>query len=62
MNTETKEVNFYKYCPLCEHRDKADADDPCNECLENPSNVNSRKPVMFKEREKGSRRNDDTSL
>ena len=46
----TKEVYFYKYCKDCKHRDVNEVDDPCNECLTYPSNINSHKPVKFEER------------
>lgn len=44
-----KEVDFHKYCPLCKYRDAKDVKDPCNECLGNPANVHSQKPINFKE-------------
>lgn len=45
-----KEVYFDKYCKQCVHKDEAEANDPCDECLANPSNINSHKPVNFKEK------------
>lgn len=44
-----KEVYFNVYCQTCEHANKKGTDDPCNECLANPANVNSHKPVKYKE-------------
>lgn len=44
-----KEVYFDKYCKTCAHRDLPESEDPCHECLQNPSNVNSHKPVNHKE-------------
>ena len=41
-----KEVNFTKYCPLCEEKD------PCNVCLFFPMNEHSEKPVYFKPKKK----------
>lgn len=46
-----KEVDFFKYCPSCQHRDTPDVEEPCNECLTNPSNINSHRPVNYKEKE-----------
>ena len=46
----TKEVYFYKYCPECKYQDVVETDDPCNECLTNPSNENSHKPVKFEQK------------
>lgn len=44
------EVDFYKWCPFCKHRDKTEQDEPCYDCLEEPVNVDSRKPVLWEER------------
>lgn len=46
------EVNFYEWCPKCEHFKLAEHEDPCHDCLNEPVNDDSRKPVMFKEGEK----------
>ena len=45
----TKEVYFYQYCNDCKHKDTPEVDDPCNECLANPSNINSHQPVKWEE-------------
>lgn len=45
-----KEVEFDKYCKSCAHSELAESEDPCDECLENPSNLYSRKPVNWKEK------------
>jgi hypothetical protein len=47
MQTETKEVYFYMYCNICEFETVSETEDPCNECLTNPTNIDSRKPVKF---------------
>lgn len=47
-----KEVNFSKYCPLCEYADLYEEKDPCNECLGIPMNEHSEKPVCYKPNEK----------
>lgn len=49
---EYKEVDFHKYCGICEFKNMKDADEPCSECLDNPINLYSHKPVKFKEEEK----------
>lgn len=41
-------VEFDKWCQKCEHKDLKDDEDPCNECLAEPVNENSRRPVNFK--------------
>lgn len=47
-----KEVNFTKYCPLCEDADTYEEKDPCNECLGFPMNEHSEKPIYFKPKKK----------
>ena len=47
---ETKEVRFDLWCSTCEHHDKNETDDPCNACLAQGFNVDSTKPVMYKEK------------
>ena len=44
-----KEVYFYEYCESCKHVEVKDQDEPCSECLENPTNLNSHKPVNWEE-------------
>lgn len=47
-NDERKEVYFDKYCSYCEYKDLKEYKDPCHECLSNPVNLYSHKPVKFK--------------
>lgn len=42
-------VEFEKFCKDCRYYDKSETEDPCYECLTNPVNYNSRKPLMFKD-------------
>ena len=44
-------VEFHKYCPTCKHRDVEGTEEPCNECMENPVNTYSEKPVKWEEKE-----------
>ena len=46
-----KEVYFDQYCKTCEHKDEKETDETCNECLTNPVNLYSHKPVNYKEKE-----------
>ncbi len=46
---EEKIVEYEKYCPKCKHFALDDADDPCNECLTEPVNLYSHKPINFEE-------------
>lgn len=50
MEGEHLFVDFKKYCETCEHKDVEETKDPCNECLENPMNLFSHKPVKWEEK------------
>lgn len=52
MENIYKEVNFNKYCKSCEHKGADEKSDPCNDCLAEPMNTNSEKPVYWKEAKK----------
>lgn len=42
-------VDFYKYCEICKHRTKDEIEEPCRDCLNEPVNKNSEKPVYYEE-------------
>ena len=44
---EYREVDFHKYCQKCKYWDINDIMDPCNECLGEPCNKNSEKPIYY---------------
>ncbi len=52
MELIKKEVFFIRYCPKCKHKDVPETEDPCNECLTEPANEYSHKPVKFEDRER----------
>jgi len=52
METNTKEVNFRLYCPKCKHYELPETEDPCNECLAQGWNYDSRKPINYEEKDK----------
>lgn len=52
MDKEYKEVYFHEHCKTCDHRDLNENKDPCEECLDNPTNYQSHKPVNWKEQTK----------
>lgn len=52
MEEAYKEVDFHKYCETCKDKDAEEKYDPCNECLTETVNVNSEKPVYWKEKKK----------
>lgn len=47
----TKEVRFDIYCKTCKYSNTSQFNDPCNGCLSQPYNIDSRKPVNWKEKE-----------
>ena len=45
-----KIVEFNEYCKQCKYRDLPETEDPCYDCLADPTNTFSHRPTMFKER------------
>lgn len=45
-------VDYEKWCPLCKYSGTVETEDPCNQCLGEPVNEDSRKPICWKEKEK----------
>lgn len=43
------EVDFHTYCETCKYKDNKedDVNSPCYECLDEPVNVDSRKPLYY---------------
>ena len=50
IDNSEKEVYFYEYCKTCKYSELKGDEEPCNECLENPTNTYSHKPVNHKEK------------
>lgn len=52
MNGEnrSKFVEFSTYCHTCKHEDKKESEDPCYDCLDNPTNIDSHKPVNWEQK------------
>ena len=51
MEILDKIVEFDEYCKKCKFFELDESEEPCNECLSNPVNQNSKKPVNYKEKE-----------
>ena len=53
MNETNNEkiVDYKTYCKKCKFKNCKDQDgeEPCNECLNNPVNLNSKKPIKYEE-------------
>ena len=52
-----KEVYFNEYCKTCKYLGIDDVKDPCNECLSEPVNLHSHKPVYYEADEKKAKAN-----
>lgn len=52
-NDGYKEVYFDQYCSSCQYEKVKESEDPCYDCLNEPANLNSHKPVKYLERVKG---------
>ena len=50
MEDTYKEVYFNEYCKTCKHFELREDEDPCHECLNNPANVYSHKPVNWEDK------------
>lgn len=51
MEDNYKEVWFNEYCRSCKFGDKGEDEDPCYDCLTEPVNLYSHKPVEWDEKE-----------
>lgn len=51
MDDNEKFVEFDKFCKSCKHKDLDEKFDPCHECLSNPVNYGSIKPIKYEEKE-----------
>lgn len=46
-----KEVYFDAYCRKCRNEGLKETDEPCEECLSEPTNWNSHRPVKYEKKE-----------
>ena len=46
-----KEVYFHEYCEKCKHKELEETEEPCNECMTEPINLDSHKPVRYEKKE-----------
>ena len=51
MENREQFVEFDKFCSQCIYEKVNQAADPCHECLNNPVNEYTNKPVNFKKKE-----------
>lgn len=48
MEIINKEVRFDRWCSKCKYKNLKENEDPCWDCLDEPVNENSTKPLYFK--------------
>lgn len=46
-----KEVYFHEYCKKCKHEKKEETEEPCDECLSEPLNLDTHCPVRYDKKE-----------
>ena len=46
-DSNEQEVYFGDYCEKCKHFKKREIEEPCAECLDNPVNISTHKPVKY---------------
>lgn len=51
MDENYKEVYFGEFCKTCKHQTLAEDVEPCHDCLNEPANLYSHKPVRWEEKE-----------
>lgn len=52
MDENYKEVYFDQYCETCKYKELDAAKDPCNDCLGEPVNDGTHRPVYWEEKKK----------
>lgn len=50
QDSDYKEVFFNQYCKKCKYDLIPENQEPCSECLEEPINQHSHKPVKYEEK------------
>ena len=53
MDHDYRIVDFATYCPKCEYVKKTENEEPCNDCLEHPTNLCTDMPTGFKAKKNG---------
>lgn len=47
MEIIDKIVDFEKFCKTCTHCNIEGFEDPCNDCLDNPTNTHTQRPIYY---------------
>ncbi len=45
-----KEVYFHEYCKKCKYEKLKETEKPCDECISEPTNLHTHKPVKYEEK------------
>lgn len=48
-DNEMKIVDFAQYCKTCKYKEYREEETPCCDCISEPMNLNSHKPVLYEE-------------
>lgn len=51
MIGDNKEVFFNVYCSTCKYEKRPETANPCWDCLEQPVNVDTHKPVLWEKKD-----------
>lgn len=51
MDEHYHEVYFDQYCKTCKYKKTPQEKDPCHECLSEPMNLYSNKPVKYEDKD-----------
>lgn len=51
MENNFKEVYYDEFCKKCKFEEREEDEDPCWYCLDEPMNINSHKPLEFREKD-----------
>lgn len=46
-----KEVHFHEFCKKCKYEKLKETEEPCDECMSEPVNLDSHKPVRYEKKE-----------
>ena len=51
MSDNSRHEHFanFAFCKFCEYKNKAESDEPCCDCLDYPTNIESHRPIHFKD-------------
>ena len=49
MEQSHEKIVRFELCNYCEHKNRPEYEEPCSDCLDNPVNVDSVRPIHFKD-------------